>query len=71
MSKVSLETPVGQTAGHAAHEVRSENVVPLQVLSPEGEVVNAERMPKLSDDQLKEILRRLQKDRKEINIRRL
>lgn len=58
MSKVSTEAPVIQ-AGVASHEVKSDNVTPLQVLSPEGKVVNQERMPKLSDDQLKEIMYRM------------
>jgi pyruvate dehydrogenase E1 component alpha subunit len=58
MSKVSTEAPVIK-AGRASHEVSSEDVTPLQVLSPEGEVVNPERMPKLSDDQLKEIMYRM------------
>ncbi|QJD82571.1 pyruvate dehydrogenase (acetyl-transferring) E1 component subunit alpha [Cohnella herbarum] len=58
MSKVSTEAPVVKT-GAQSHEVRSEDVTPLQVLSPEGEVVNPERMPKLSDDQLKEIMYRM------------
>jgi pyruvate dehydrogenase E1 component alpha subunit len=58
MSKVSTEAPKIKT-GIASHEVRSDNVTPLQVLSPEGEIVNAERLPKLSDDQLKEIMYRM------------
>jgi pyruvate dehydrogenase E1 component alpha subunit len=58
MSKVSTEAPKIKT-GSASHEVRSDNVTPLQVLSPEGEIVNAERLPKLSDDQLKEIMYRM------------
>lgn len=59
MSKVSIEVPAVGKLGQPVHEVRSEDVVPLQVLSPEGEIVNAERMPNLSDDQLKEIMYRM------------
>jgi pyruvate dehydrogenase E1 component alpha subunit len=58
MSKVSIEAPVVKN-GPASHEVSSADVTPLQILSPEGEVVNSERMPKLSDDQLKEIMYRM------------
>ncbi|WP_373230994.1 pyruvate dehydrogenase (acetyl-transferring) E1 component subunit alpha [Cohnella sp.] len=58
MSNVSTEAPVIK-AGARPHEVKSDNVTPLQVLSPEGKVVNPERMPKLSDDQLKEIMYRM------------
>lgn len=41
------------------YEVHSEPVTPLSVLSPEGEIVNEAYMPKLSDDQLKEIMYRM------------
>ncbi|SFI32628.1 pyruvate dehydrogenase E1 component alpha subunit [Paenibacillus sp. UNC496MF] len=41
------------------YEVHSEPVTPLSVLSPEGEVVNEAYMPKLSDEQLKEIMYRM------------
>jgi pyruvate dehydrogenase E1 component alpha subunit len=58
MSKVTTEAPEIK-AGIASHEVRSDNVTPLQVLSPEGEIVNPEHLPKLSDDQLKEIMYRM------------
>jgi pyruvate dehydrogenase E1 component alpha subunit len=58
MSKVSTEAPAIK-AGIASHEERSDNVTPLQVLSPEGEIVNPEHLPKLSDDQLKEIMYRM------------
>lgn len=58
MSNVSTEAPA-VNAGARSHEVKSDNVTPLQVLSPEGKVVNPERMPKLSDDQLKEIMYRM------------
>ncbi|WEK55840.1 MAG: pyruvate dehydrogenase (acetyl-transferring) E1 component subunit alpha [Candidatus Cohnella colombiensis] len=58
MSKVSMEAPAS-TTGQFAHEVRSEDVTPLQVLSLEGELINPERMPKLSDEQLKEIMYRM------------
>src|SRR3954471_16381916 len=58
MAKVTTEAPA-RKAGAPSHEVRSEDVTPLQVLSPEGEVINPERMPNLSDDQLKEIMYRM------------
>ncbi|MGG1312367.1 MULTISPECIES: pyruvate dehydrogenase (acetyl-transferring) E1 component subunit alpha [Cohnella] len=58
MSKGSLDAPAKPIQAHA-HEVRSEDVVPLQVLSPEGEIVNPERLPDLTDDQLKEIMYRM------------
>jgi pyruvate dehydrogenase E1 component alpha subunit len=58
MSKVSLKTAEVKTAG-LSHEVRSDDVAPLRVLSPEGEVVNPAYLPELSDDQLKEIMYRM------------
>jgi pyruvate dehydrogenase E1 component alpha subunit len=58
MSKVSLEAPEVKTGG-PSHEVRSEDVAPLRVLSPEGEVIHPEYLPELSDDQLKEIMYRM------------
>ncbi|PZD93680.1 pyruvate dehydrogenase (acetyl-transferring) E1 component subunit alpha [Paenibacillus sambharensis] len=41
------------------YEVQTEPVTPLTVLSPEGEVVNPDAMPNLTDDQLKEIMYRM------------
>ncbi|MBP1967376.1 pyruvate dehydrogenase (acetyl-transferring) E1 component subunit alpha [Paenibacillus aceris] len=43
----------------ANYEVTTEKVEPLQVLAPDGTVVNPDKMPKLSDDQLKELMRRM------------
>ncbi|WP_206110062.1 pyruvate dehydrogenase (acetyl-transferring) E1 component subunit alpha [Paenibacillus albicereus] len=42
-----------------SYEVHSEDVTPLTILSPEGEVVNPDLMPDLSDDQLKELMYRM------------
>lgn len=42
-----------------AHEVKVEDVTPLSILSPEGEIINEDLMPDLSDDDLKEIMRRM------------
>jgi pyruvate dehydrogenase E1 component alpha subunit len=58
MSKVSMESPA-KKAGVKSHEVKSEDIAPLQVLSLEGEVVNPDKLPKLSDEQLKEIMYRM------------
>lgn len=41
------------------YEVQTEKVQPLSVLSPEGEILNEAYMPQLSDDQLKELMRRM------------
>ncbi|MFB9330426.1 pyruvate dehydrogenase (acetyl-transferring) E1 component subunit alpha [Paenibacillus aurantiacus] len=41
------------------YEVQTEPVYPLSILSPEGEVVNPDLMPNLSDDQLKELMYRM------------
>ena len=43
----------------ANYEVTTEKVEPLQVLAPDGTIVNSDKMPKLSDDQLKELMRRM------------
>ncbi len=40
-------------------EVQTEDVQPLSVLSPEGEIVNPDLMPELTDEQLKEIMYRM------------
>ncbi|MBB6669192.1 pyruvate dehydrogenase (acetyl-transferring) E1 component subunit alpha [Cohnella nanjingensis] len=58
MSKGSLDAPA-KPVQQFPHVVHSEDVTPLQVLSPEGEVVNPDAMPKLSDEQLKEIMYRM------------
>lgn len=42
-----------------SYEVVAQEVEALTVLSPEGEIVNQEAVPDLSDDQLKEIMRRM------------
>ncbi|WP_040951266.1 pyruvate dehydrogenase (acetyl-transferring) E1 component subunit alpha [Gorillibacterium massiliense] len=41
------------------YEVSSAEVKALTIISPEGEVVNKEEMPDLSDEQLKELMRRM------------
>lgn len=41
------------------YEVYTEDVEALSVLSPDGEIVNKDKMPELSDDQLKEIMYRM------------
>ncbi|MCQ6560141.1 pyruvate dehydrogenase (acetyl-transferring) E1 component subunit alpha [Paenibacillus mendelii] len=41
------------------YEVQTEPVLPLTVLSAEGEVVNPDLMPNLSDEQLKELMYRM------------
>ncbi|GIO59283.1 MULTISPECIES: pyruvate dehydrogenase (acetyl-transferring) E1 component subunit alpha [Paenibacillus] len=41
------------------YEVYTEEVEALSVLSPDGEIVNEAKMPKLTDDQLKEIMYRM------------
>lgn len=41
------------------YEVHSEAVEPLSILSPDGSVLNQELMPEVSDDQLKELMRRM------------
>ncbi|MFC5700057.1 pyruvate dehydrogenase (acetyl-transferring) E1 component subunit alpha [Cohnella faecalis] len=58
MSKVSIDAPVAKS-GYAPHEVHSDDVTPLQVLSLDGEVINQERLPNLTDEQLKEIMYRM------------
>ena len=39
--------------------IKLESVEMLQVLSPEGKIVNEDMDPKLSDEQLREIMRRM------------
>lgn len=41
------------------HEVYAEEVKPLSILSPEGEVINPDFLPDLSDEQLQELMRRM------------
>lgn len=41
------------------YEVNVPEVKPLSILSPEGKVINEAEMPQLSDDQLKELMRRM------------
>ncbi|WJH34256.1 pyruvate dehydrogenase (acetyl-transferring) E1 component subunit alpha [Paenibacillus aurantius] len=42
-----------------SYEVYAQEVEPLSILSPEGKIINEEEMPNLSDDQLKELMRRM------------
>ncbi|GJM69342.1 hypothetical protein HMSSN036_15580 [Paenibacillus macerans] len=41
------------------YEVYTEEVEALSVLSPDGEIVNKDKLPELSDDQLKELMYRM------------
>jgi len=41
------------------YEVKIDSIEPLQVLSPSGEIVNEAMLPKLSDEELKELMRRM------------
>ncbi len=41
------------------YEVYTEEVVALSVLSPDGEIVNKDKVPNLTDDQLKELMYRM------------
>ncbi|BBH19915.1 pyruvate dehydrogenase E1 component subunit alpha [Paenibacillus baekrokdamisoli] len=41
------------------YEVQTEPVTPLSILSPDGEIVNPDLMPNLTDDQLKEVMYRM------------
>lgn len=41
------------------YEVYTEDVEALSVLSPDGEIINKDKMPDLTDDQLKEIMYRM------------
>jgi pyruvate dehydrogenase E1 component alpha subunit len=41
------------------YEVRSDDVKPLTILSPEGKVINEKEMPDLSDEQLRELMTRM------------
>jgi len=58
MSRVQIEAPE-KAAGSLSHEVRAADVAPLQVLSLEGDVINPEFLPDLTDEQLKEIMYRM------------
>jgi pyruvate dehydrogenase E1 component alpha subunit len=58
MSKISLDAPESRKSG-LPHIVHSEDVTPLRVLSLEGEVINPDALPDLTDDQLKEIMYRM------------
>lgn len=42
-----------------SYEVSSEDVQALTIISPEGKLINKEELPDLSDDQLKEMMRRM------------
>ncbi|WP_139488541.1 pyruvate dehydrogenase (acetyl-transferring) E1 component subunit alpha [Brevibacillus dissolubilis] len=43
----------------ASYEARVEPITPLQILDVDGNVVNQEAMPKLTDEQLRELMRRM------------
>lgn len=41
------------------YEVQADKVEPLSILSPDGKVVNKEEMPKINDEQLRELMTRM------------
>ncbi len=41
------------------YEATTEKVQPLSILAPDGTIVNEEKMPKLNNDQLRELMRRM------------
>lgn len=56
MSKVTIEPGLDRSAEYM---VKTEKVAPLAVITPEGDVIDERRMPDLSDDQLREMMRRM------------
>lgn len=48
-----------KTAAKVPYEVYTENVEPLRILTLDGEVANPDAFPELSDDQLRELMRRM------------
>ena len=48
-----------QAAVFGKSEVSLKPLEPFAILSPEGEVINEEHMPELSDEQLRELMRRM------------
>jgi pyruvate dehydrogenase E1 component alpha subunit len=50
---------VVKTANQTNYEIRTEKIETLQILDVDGKVVNEELMPKLSNDQLRELMRRM------------
>ena len=48
-----------QAAVFGKAEVSLKPLEPFAILSPEGEVINEEHMPELSDEQLRELMRRM------------
>ena len=55
------------TVKSQSHVVHTEKVEPLTVLNAQGEIVNEAWMPDLSDDQLKELMRRMVLTRRSTN----
>ncbi|MBH8598552.1 MULTISPECIES: pyruvate dehydrogenase (acetyl-transferring) E1 component subunit alpha [unclassified Thermoactinomyces] len=45
--------------GYGNAEVRLERIEPFSILSVEGKVINKDQMPRLSDEQLRELMRRM------------
>ncbi len=50
---------MAKTTKTNAYEVKLEAVEPLQVLTPEGKIINAVLSPSFSDDELRELMRRM------------
>lgn len=59
MSQTVTELKKAQSGTISNGEVNSPDVTPLCILSPDGEVINKDAMPKLDDDQLRELMRRM------------
>jgi pyruvate dehydrogenase E1 component alpha subunit len=61
MSKVEVETKTDKAAAPASSDsvVKTAPVLPFRILSEEGALISKELMPKLSDEQLVELMRRM------------
>ena len=58
MSKVAADVSATRDAV-PPYAVHADDVTPLQILAPDGTVVNPDRMPRLTDDELKELMYRM------------
>jgi pyruvate dehydrogenase E1 component alpha subunit len=47
------------TVSKRTFEARIDKIEPLQILSPEGKIINEEMAPKFTDDELRELMRRM------------
>lgn len=59
MGKAIVDRPAAKSVFGAPHVVETKPVEPLRILASDGSIVRPDLMPQLTDEQLKELMRRM------------